>query len=280
MQCQICKSKQIERYTRIDNTDIYQCLGCKLAFVDPKTARRKTDTIYSLEDYKKREGQYIKRYTYVVDLVKTYTQGKRILEVGAGFGLLSSMLYRSGFDVEVLEPDVCPYYLRNLSVSIHMNNLKEYAQHTKKLYDVIILYDVLEHIDNPMETVAILQKLLYKKGIVLIQTPNYLSLMARIVKKWSWWMVEDHRYFFSKQSLYLLFCLKRWKSLFYSTYEEWPDVKKNLDGNFMSITWHPMRKFIKIIFFALFIPVYFLGKTYLWKSGKGGLHIAIWQVTL
>jgi len=280
MQCQICKSEKIEIYKEVENTPIYQCLDCKLAFVDPKTARKKTAHIYSLEDYRKREGQFKKRYKSVIDLVKTYAQGRNILEVGAGFGLLSSMLHRSGFEVDVLEPDVPPYYLENLSASIYKDNLKEYAQKTSKSYDVLILYDVLEHVDDPVKIVALFRQLLKKKGIVLIQTPNYLSLLARIVRKWSWWMIEDHRYFFSKKSFDILFNKQNWKLLFYTSYEEWPDFKKNLDGNFTRITSHPIRTLLKIVFFAFFIPFYFLGRKILWKSGKGGLQIVIWQVTL
>lgn len=270
MQCQICKSKKIEQYKIVEGVAIYQCLSCKLAFVDPQTPRKKTSHIYSFSDYKKREDQFIKRYQKTVQLVKKYSKGKRILEVGAGFGLLSSMLSKERYLVDVLEPDVEPVYLKGSPVRIYKEYLEKFSRTTKNKYDVIILYDVLEHVDFPGMTVEIIKALLTSEGIVLIQTPNYQSLMAKIVHRWSWWMVEDHRYFFSKKSLNLLFDKENWKNIFYKTYEEWPDFKKNLDGNFKN-------KVNKIIFFGWFIPFYFLGRELIWECGYGGLHIAIWQ---
>ena len=180
------------------------------------------------------------------------------------------MLCKAEYSVDVLEPTVTPHYLLDLPVKIYKQNLEEFTKNTKNKYDVIILYDVLEHVDFPQKTITQFEKLLNNKGIVLIQTPNYLSLMAKIVKNWSWWMVDDHRYFFSKKSLNLLFSNKNWTSVFFKTYEEWPDFKKNLDGNFTD-------KIHKAVFFGWFIPFYFLFKRLIWELGYGGLHMAIWQ---
>jgi 2-polyprenyl-3-methyl-5-hydroxy-6-metoxy-1,4-benzoquinol methylase len=197
--------------------------------------------------------------------------------VGAGFGLLSSMLSSEGFEVDALEPDVEPIYLKGLTVHIFKDHLEDYVKKTKVKYDAVILYDVLEHVDSPKDTVKLFENLLNDKGIVIIQTPNYESLMAKVVRNWSWWMVEDHRFFFSKKSLDLLFNNRSWKQLFYRTYEEWPDFKKNLDGNFVMIQNALVRKCIKALFFGFFAPFYVVGKHQLWKCGRGGLHMAIWQ---
>ena len=270
MACQVCKSNEALHYKTIDGVPIYRCLLCELAFVDPKTPRKTTTNIYSFIAYQKRENQFIKRYTNTVHLISKFIHGKKILEVGAGFGLLSSLLHRAGYDVDVLEPDVDTVYLKGLSVKVFKTYLEEYANVTSTKYDAIILYDVLEHVDFPVETVKLFEKLLLKNGIVFIQTPNYQSLMAQIVRNWSWWMVEDHRFFFSKKSLGLLFERKNWKKLFYKSTEEWTDFKKNLDGNFRS-------KISKLFLLSIFIPLYFLFRGVIWQIGYGGLHMAIWQ---
>lgn len=270
MQCQICKSKEIKPYKVVDSVLIYLCENCQVAFVDPKTPRKKTSHIYSFLDYQKREKQFRNRFRTTVHLISKFIKGNKVLEVGAGFGLLSNLLHKEGYDVDALEPDVNPFYLKGLSVQVFKSYLEDYVGYTETKYDAIILYDVLEHVGFPTETIKLFEKLLNDKGIVIIQTPNYQSLMAKIVHNWSWWMVEDHRYFFSKKSLHLLFDKKSWKNLMYKTYEEWPDFKKNLDGNFTS-------KMHKALFFGWFIPFYFLFKKPLWWLGYGGLHLAIWQ---
>jgi len=277
MQCQICKSKAIKPYKVVDSVLIYLCTKCHVAFLDPSTPRKKTSHIYSFLDYKKRESQFRNRFRTTVHLIQRFIKGKKILEVGAGFGLLSSMLSSEGFEVDALEPDVEPIYLKGLTVHIFKDHLEDYVKKTKVKYDAVILYDVLEHVDSPKDTVKLFENLLNDKGIVIIQTPNYESLMAKVVRNWSWWMVEDHRFFFSKKSLDLLFNNRSWKQLFYRTYEEWPDFKKNLDGNFVMIQNALVRKCIKALFFGFFAPFYVVGKHQLWKCGRGGLHMAIWQ---
>ncbi len=271
MECQICKSKEIREYKVVAGVPIYQCQRCKLGFVDSKTPRKMTSEIYSFSDYQKREAQFKKRYQGTVSIIKTFAYGKKALEVGAGFGLLSSMLIHEGFEVDVLEPGVNPEYLKGLNARIYKSTLENYSKEARTTYDVIILYDVLEHVDNPQETIKQLENLLDKRGVVLIQTPNYLSLMARIVRNWSWWMMEDHRYFFSRKSLDLLFKKNKWEKRFQSTYEEWADFKKNLDGNFTD-------KASKALYLGLFIPFYFLFRRFIWRFGYGGLHLALWSI--
>lgn len=254
----------------VDSVLIYICSNCQVAFIDPKTPRKKTSHIYSFVDYQKREMQFRNRFATTVRLIRKFIRGNKILEVGAGFGLLSNLFHKEGYDVDALEPNVNPVYLKGLSVRVFKSYLEDYVRNTETKYDAIILYDVLEHVDSPGETIRLFEKLLNDKGIVIIQTPNYRSLMAKIVHNWSWWMVEDHRYFFSKKSLTLLFLKKTWRELYSITYEDWVDFKKNLDGNFRN-------KILKAFFFGWFAPFYFLFKKPIWWVGYGGLHLAIWQ---
>jgi len=271
MNCPICGSPQVCPYKIVNSVQILQCRKCFLAFVDVNTPRKKTDHIYEFTDYKKRETQFQKRYVNTLFLIKKYAHGKSILEVGAGFGLLSSILAKNGYIVDAIEPEVLPQYIKNTSVHFIKKTFESFALKPEKKYDAIILYDVLEHVDNPKKSVILFQKLLKKNGIVFIQTPNYLSAMALMVKNWSWWMVEDHRFFFSKDSLSHLFSKKIWKKQFYSTHEDLVDFKKNLDGNFGT------NKLKKYLFFLWWIPYYFFSKHIIWFIGKGGLITTIYQ---
>jgi 2-polyprenyl-3-methyl-5-hydroxy-6-metoxy-1,4-benzoquinol methylase len=271
MKCPVCSSPHVYPYKEVEKVQIYQCRKCLLAFVDPKTPRKNTSHIYTFADYQKREEQFKKRYTKTLRLLNRYTKGKHILEVGAGFGLLSSMMAKNGYEVDALEPTVTPTYLKDLPVHVLKKSFETFAKTTTKKYDGIVLYDVFEHVNTPKDIVVLFKKLLNKNGIVLIQTPNYLSMMARIVKNWSWWMVEDHRFFYSKKSLSLIFPKKMWKECYFCTYEDWYDFKKNLDGNF------GIHKFSKYAFFSWWIPYYFLLRQLLWKFGKGGLILTIYQ---
>lgn len=269
--CQICTSRQTRRYKIVGRAQIFRCEKCNVAFIDPKTPRMQTSHIYLFAEYQKREDQFVKRFQKTIALIQKYIKGREVLEVGAGFGLLSKMLSEKGYKVDALEPCVKPVYLKNSSVKHIKKYFETFAKQTKKKYDAIILFDVLEHVDFPKQTVLLLKKLLNKNGVVFIQTPNYQSVMARIVRNWSWWMVEDHRFFFSKKSFSYLFPKNKWRERLFTTYEDWIDFKKNLDGNFGS------NRAAKYLFFSWWIPVYFLLRRFLWSAGKGGLIMTIYQ---
>jgi len=95
--------------------------------------------------------------------------------------------------------------------------------------------DVLEHFKDPVANLKKAKLLLKEDGILVIQTPNYKSLMARICKDWAWWMIEDHKFFFSPKSLKKILNKSEFETESFKTYEDWEDFKKNLDGNFMEI---------------------------------------------
>ena len=135
--------------------------------------------------------------------------------------------------------------------------------------------DVIEHLENPLVNLKKLKLLLAPGGILIIQTPNYKSLMARICKDWAWWMIEDHKFFFSPKSLQKILYKAGFKSEYFMTYEDWYDFKKNLDGNFTGIKNNPLKKLIKGLFFSLFFPFYFLFRKMIWRLGYGGLMFVI-----
>ena len=115
------------------------------------------------------------------------------------------------------------------------------------------MMDVLEHFRNPLSNLKKAKSLLKKDGILVIQTPNYKSLMARICRDWAWWMVENHKFFFSPKSIKLLLEKVGIKIEYFFTYEDFKDFKKNLDGNFSNIKNDLPRKIFKAIFFTFLL---------------------------
>ena len=57
-------------------------------------------------------------------------------------------------------------------------NIKTFSELNKinKKFDVITLYDVLEHVENPMQLLSKIRDLLNKNGLIFIYSPNKNSL--------------------------------------------------------------------------------------------------------
>ena len=109
----------------------------------------------------------------------------------------------SKFHVEIIEPNLETYFINKNNIKSHRIKLENFIQNTKRRYDVIVLLDVLEHFENPEKIIEGIKVLLKDKGLVVVSLPNYKSLMAYLSKSWAWWMVEDHKYHFSPNSINL-----------------------------------------------------------------------------
>lgn len=100
----------------------------------------------------------------------------RILEVGCGTGGNLNMLAKFG-KVSALEKDLTALkialnktnHLYDLKVGCCSNEIPFQGQ----TFDLICIFDVLEHIENDIETLIILKKMLSKNGQILMTVPAY-----------------------------------------------------------------------------------------------------------
>src|SRR3989344_260813 len=280
MRCQLCESQTEKIYKVIRKSKIYECSLCQLAFIDQKvltvTKLLKDDTseLYNFENYKKDEGRLRKRFKKLTVKITAHKKSGSVLDVGAGFGLFSSELNKTGdFNFDLIEPGLKLRYVGKLEKKIYPLNFEKFKAGRK--YDIILMMDVLEHYINPLKNLEKAKRLLKKEGILVIQTPNYKSLMASICRDWAWWMVEDHKFFFSPKSLRLILEKAGFGSQHLMTYEDREDFKKNLDGNFVKIKNHFLRAVIKGVYFTIFFPIYFVARNMLWRLNYGGLIFVI-----
>jgi len=261
----------------VDGVQIFECENCKLGFVEQaKIIKQNLNSQYQLREYKKEEKMIVARLSPIVDNIAKYKSTGSVLEIGPGHGLLSSLLLRKGnYNLDVVEPSLSPHYLPKKSFTLHKLDFEGFFKINKKKFDLIIMFDVIEHLEDPFSTLVKLKNTLKKGGILVIQTPNYQSLMQWMTKKWSWWMIEDHKWFFSPASLQKSLIKNNLNEIYRYTYEDWTDFKKNLDGNFTHLKNSPFRKLVKVIFFVTFVSFYFITRKLFWKMGKGGLILVV-----
>ena len=127
--------------------------------------------------------------------------GAKVLDVGTAGGSFLVAAEKFGYEVEGLEPSlnlVETAKKKNLNVfhgTIEQNNLQ------KQSYDMICLWDVLEHVCDPKEALLILSKLLKPDGVLLINYPDVGTKQARIFGKYFWWYLSVHLHYFTRKSI-------------------------------------------------------------------------------
>ena len=271
MKCYLC-------HTAINplKSIIYECKNCRLAIIENKKIPKDLSEIYNFKNYHLEEKKHKKRFTNLMAITRKFMKKGKVLDVGGGFGLFSKLLAKTGqYKIEVIEPSVIPHYLSNINYILYKTSYEKFLNKTHKKYDGIIMLDILEHFKSPLNNLKKTLKILNENGFLIIQTPNYQSLMAKICKNWSWWMLEDHKYLFSQKSIKIILEKSGYKIVYFKTYEDFFDFKKNLDGNFTGIKNIIIRRTIKLIFFSLFFPFYFFTRSLIWDLGYGGLIFLI-----
>ena len=98
--------------------------------------------------------------------------GGRVLDAGAGRGRLVESLAAAGFDARGIDP--AP---RMESPRVER---AEIAEHSEADLDAVVLWHVLEHLDDPLSALRRVASWLRPGGVVLVGVPNLGSLQAAI----------------------------------------------------------------------------------------------------
>jgi len=118
------------------------------------------------------------RMTYILDQInKRNIKNLKILDVGCGGGIICEPLARLGAKVTGI--DFAPNNIKAAKIHSKKNKLKinyiykdiEKSKLDEK-FDIILMFEVLEHLDNWKKTIKKIKKNLNKDGIVIISTIN------------------------------------------------------------------------------------------------------------
>lgn len=98
----------------------------------------------------------------------------RVLELGSAHGGFVAVLRQAGFDATGLElsPWLVQFSKTLFNIPMFQGPL-ENQEIASGSFDAIVLFDVLEHLPDPIGTMQLALNLLSPDGILLIQTPRY-----------------------------------------------------------------------------------------------------------
>lgn len=130
-------------------------------------------------------------------------EGARLLEVGCGKGRFLEVAVDAGYSVHGLEPSKRSYSFARtrLGDKVLCMNLEDLGEEVGQ-FDFIVLWHVLEHINDIDAVLDKIKTLLYPAGKVLIAVPNFKSFQARIGRS-NWYGLDPprHLHHFSPQSI-------------------------------------------------------------------------------
>jgi 2-polyprenyl-3-methyl-5-hydroxy-6-metoxy-1,4-benzoquinol methylase len=132
----------------------------------------------------------------------------KILDVGGGSGWLLDLIKQISNRIkltQVVDLDIEAQKLATQNGHFYFcGKIEDFESHST--FDLIIMLNLIEHVEDPLAVMKNIEKLLSPSGRVLIKTPNYQSLDARIFKKKNWGGLHCPRHWtlFTKESVFKL----------------------------------------------------------------------------
>ncbi len=187
-----------------------RCTLCGLAWQSPLPAAEVLHRVYR----ELRDELYVAEFAgrrralqQCLQLVSQYTNGPqgRILDVGCSTGMFLELAREAGWDVFGVEPS---RWLSRRAQSQFgarvFNTTFEGAPIAAESFAAITMWDVLEHVPDPMAFVAKASHLLRPGGVLAVNVPNIESWIARLFgTRWPL-LLPEHIYYFSPGSLRVL----------------------------------------------------------------------------
>lgn len=177
---------------------IVRCSDCGLVFTNPmpQLSDAYTETVDHV--YLESSAQRERAAEFAVNVLARYKDGGRLLDVGCNAGLFLNAAAKR-FQVEGVE-------LSSWSADIASRQHKVYCQPISALglkgqYDVITMWGVIEHLEDPRRELKALFEALKPEGIAAFYTGDLDAWLPRLLgKKW-WWYQGMHLFYFSRRTL-------------------------------------------------------------------------------
>ena len=164
---------------------------------DPPVFLRDGNTEYYLDDANFENARL--KMSWVRRLKPT----GQLLDVGANFGHFAAVASEV-FDVEGLEPSpVATRWARErLGLELVTGSVHDIRSEFERRFDVVTMWDVLEHLAEPEDALAIARRYLKPDGVLFVSTPDASSLVARVMSRhWHHLDLVQHVALFDRRNL-------------------------------------------------------------------------------
>jgi 2-polyprenyl-3-methyl-5-hydroxy-6-metoxy-1,4-benzoquinol methylase len=209
---------------------IEECQACNLVQVTNMPAGEEVPAVYDKEFFdtayagletngRKQRYVYLNFENKLEQIEKRTGRRGKLLDVGCSFGFFLDAARQRGWSVEGIDISAyaAKYASSRFSLSVQNAAVTD-ARVPPQAFDVITMWEVIEHLPKPVEALRHLSQFLTDDGIMVFGTPNVASYLAMVQgKRWRNWEPPAHLLYFSPQTMDRLFDQCNLKMIDYET---------------------------------------------------------------
>ena len=191
IKCNFCESINTNIDFRRFTPNLYHSTYSKKKFVEKSV---KKNILYRAKKYGNERIDYIFKNT------KLKKKTTRVLDFACGYGsflfaLKKNNIFGKGLDFDLSSVNFC----KSLGLQVSNKDITEEKDHN---YDLITMFDVIEHLHNPLQLMLSLVKKLKKGGYIVMFTPN-INSFSNIMMGFNHnnFSIFDHVCFYNEKSI-------------------------------------------------------------------------------
>ncbi len=215
--CNLCGSDARQPYCPENGLGLVQCQNCGFVYVSPRPDAKELYALYGETYFHNNESGVVGYSNYIRDEPNIRRTARRrlehlgqfvrpgkLLDVGCATGFFLDEAVKQGWDGEGLDVSsfAVDYAHEHFGLKTYHGALTELEFQTGA-YDLVTMWDVIEHVPDPTTYVRRAAELLRTGGVISLATPDVDSIPARLAgRRWvGFKLSEEHVYYFSIKTL-------------------------------------------------------------------------------
>ena len=206
--CLVCGGERSRIYVRKFGLDLVKCRDCGLVYANPRLGDSELLERYEsplfFDDYLRNfradpngfDPDFVRRHFRIfLEVVGNYfAPKKKLLDVGCGAGFFVKAAEEAGWvawgvEISLLASE---YARKVVRTNVRTARLED-AGFAPDSFDLVTMLDLVEHLPDPVETIALAHRVLKPGGVLIVATPDLRSLSRMFLgRRWAALSPAEH----------------------------------------------------------------------------------------